>query len=174
MTPEQLEALMLDDSLGALSPEASALLAHYLADRPDLAEAAREYSHVVRRVEREFGRDSDLATAIPEFPSARIRREQSTRFVARGALHALSLAACVAFGFWIGGWIPSRSSSSQLTAARNQPQSVRQELARAPAASDAVGRLTAQWTSAFMLNPRRANAVTHPYSFRLINPENIR
>lgn len=104
MTHELLDQLLLDRALGALSPEVDALLAAYIATNPDLAKRASEYSATVDSARDVLCGDAGLATALPSFPRPRIESALRAARVRRLSLHAVSLAACVLFGFGIANW----------------------------------------------------------------------
>jgi len=99
MDQETLERLMLDDALGALSVDASELLAAYARTLPGGDERLAGWQRVAATARAAM--PSESAEALPPFP---VRRTVSNpwRMVRMG----LSVAAVLAIGVAIGSWMP--------------------------------------------------------------------
>jgi hypothetical protein len=102
MNAEMLERLMIDDSLGQLSSEVSALLDAYLMGDP----AARAEAEVLRRmvgVARKAA--AGAVPRLPPFDRRGLERARQRRVIGRttGWISAAAgLAACLAIGFILG------------------------------------------------------------------------
>jgi anti-sigma factor RsiW len=101
MNAAMLNSLLLDRALGELSPEVTALLEAYLAQHPEDARRAAEFSATM-----------DLSRAAVAVPTAAPRPFDVTRLQPRPPAAAqssrrsemLRLAACVAVGLGLG-WL---------------------------------------------------------------------
>ena len=110
MDPAILERLMIDDALGGLPPDVSALLAAFTAARPpDEAELSqwRKITNLARQVAEPEPAEQ---LSLPAFPRRRVVAFQVRRFALAGA----AMAACVLLGFHLNAWMtpPSLSPSS--------------------------------------------------------------
>lgn len=101
MNPETLERLLLDRSLGVLSPDAAALLDAYLARDPDAFRRAAALDATVD-LARQAMADDAPAGQLPPFPAERLQRTavafRRWRIIGRAA----ALAACIVLGVLIG------------------------------------------------------------------------
>jgi hypothetical protein len=114
---QTLERLMIDDALGALAPDVSALLSEYTqnvgaADQQrlrwrELAEAARQ------------AMGTPAAEALPPFPSRQLR---AARLWHSGRI-GLAIAAVLLLGFGIGLWMPSQRAAVEPLARITSPSS---------------------------------------------------
>ena len=111
MKQESLEALLIDRSLGELSPEAGELLAEYLVAHPEAAITARELEQTLDSA-RDFARQ-DLASIAPVV-SAPWRQEASIARFWRWWPQVAGLAACLALGIMIGWGGSARKSHSEM------------------------------------------------------------
>jgi hypothetical protein len=105
MTTEHLQALVIDDHLGELSPEVSALLAAYLQ------------SHASAQVEAERIRESMrvMAVTVQTYPSTTMVSPQAPELIPikRRSLHKwAAVAAALMLAGVTGWWIGQEGSSS--------------------------------------------------------------
>jgi len=112
MTSEQLDALLLDRALGALAPEATALLELHLGQNPAAARRAAEFAETLQLARAAI-------VAPPETPApldlARLHREIRTGQGIARRWEFLRLAACLALGLALG-WFARISHQAPIPA----------------------------------------------------------
>lgn len=101
MKPDALESLLLDRTLGELTPETAALLEAYLAQNPAAAARAAEYGAAWQ-----IARTATATTAGQPrpFDGNYLRRHQRAQQMAARRTEFLRLAACLAIGLGLG-WL---------------------------------------------------------------------
>ena len=102
MKPELLESLLLDRTLGELTPAVAALLEAHLAHDPVAARRAAEFDATLQLARASVA----LPRETPRQPLDldRLRREQPAPRAAGRRMEMLRLAACLALGL-AGGWL---------------------------------------------------------------------
>ena len=114
MDQATLERLMLDDALGALSVDASDLLAAYVRTLPGGDERLAAWQRVASTARAAM--PSESAKLLPPFP---IRRRVGNPW--RMLRMGLSVAAVLALGVGIGLWMPRRPVATKQVAVVPQP-----------------------------------------------------
>jgi len=102
MDDATLDRLMIDDALGALEPDVSALLAAYTASIPDTDQRRAGWRDLAEKARHAMVMPA--ADALPPFPAAQLR---AARFWHNGRL-GLAIAAVLAVGIGIGLWMPGK------------------------------------------------------------------
>ena len=101
MKPEVLDALLIDRSLGEVSPEVAELLDAYLSQNPGAAARAGEFTATLALARS----TTALSRKTPRpIDSARLQRERDLVRIRARRTEALRLAACVALGLGVG-WL---------------------------------------------------------------------
>ncbi len=103
MDAETLERLLMDRALGALSPDADALLTAYLEHDAEATERSREFAaaatsarHVLRRA---------APATLPPFPAAGVQQLEQARRRLVWVRNAASMAAALVIGVGLGAWL---------------------------------------------------------------------
>lgn len=107
MNKMNLDALMIDRALGALSPDTEALLEAYLSQNPGMAMDLDRTADTVDLLRDILKEDSPVS--LPEFQARDLYRRRRWR---RGSLQAVGMAATLAIGLFLGRSQMVKSSSS--------------------------------------------------------------
>ena len=105
MDDATLERLMIDDSLGALEPDVSALLAAYSAGLPEAQRQAARWRQIADRADAAI--EDRTAVTLPPFPARQLQAARWRRAVGVG----LAMAAAVMLGLGIGLMVPQRTGN---------------------------------------------------------------
>jgi hypothetical protein len=153
LTPEALEALLLDRSLGELSREASELLDLYLAAHPEASADAASCARTVA--------SARAAVALPrllpgELPARRVPRPAMLWFP-----RLLPLAACLTLGLFGGWWFAQRPAPPHAGLARGAaPSSLGRSAEKASAATSSF------WSAERLAARHRESAPRTPFAPR--------
>lgn len=147
MKPELLESLLLDRTLGELSPEVAALLNAHLAQNPAAARRATEFADTLS-----LARTITAAPiAAPRRPLdlARLREAHRAQHSVTRRFELLRLAACLALGLGLGWLAHTPPSRAELAVASPAATPGLSSPAPAPAAAPSarfwsVARLVAE------------------------------
>lgn len=114
MTPDTLERLMIDRSLGALSPDVEALLAAHLNGNPADAETAAAFDRTVDLVERSLHDTAIADGASPEpIPFQQIERRERVLHRRGRLINASGMSAALALGCILGASFFAGGRSAQ-------------------------------------------------------------
>lgn len=102
MDDTTLDRLMMDDALGALEADVSALLAAYAVDLPQVEQRRAGWGDLAERARQAMV--TPPAQALPPFPGAQLR---AARLWHKGGI-ALAIAAVLVLGIGIGLWMPTQ------------------------------------------------------------------
>jgi len=105
MDPAILERLMIDDALGGLPPDVSALLAAFTAARPADEAELSQWRKITNLASRAAEPLTPEKYSLPAFPRRRILAFQVRRFALAGA----AMAACLLLGFYLNAWMTPSS-----------------------------------------------------------------
>jgi len=99
---ETLERILLDRSVGELSPDVEALLFAFLADNPQMAQMAKQADQTANMAHRALRLDH--ADKVADLPPPAFLHKRSTRKRRRllPALQTLAVAAVIVMAFWLG------------------------------------------------------------------------
>ena len=100
MNTETLDRLLMDRALGALPPDADALLAAYLDHDSASATRAQEFDAAAAAARRLF--QQPASAGLPAFPALRIHKVEQARQRLRIVRHAAGLAAALVLGLGLG------------------------------------------------------------------------
>ena len=105
MDPNTLERLLIDQSLGELSTDASELLEDYLESHPECAQSARDTEATITEARRALQHKPTASdeTMPPLHPLHVIRSPRSIRSP-KAWFQNLAVAAAVMIGFFLGSW----------------------------------------------------------------------
>jgi anti-sigma factor RsiW len=101
MNEQALEKLLMDDALGALSPEASELLAEYVRANPGAESESKHWRAIANSARRAL--DAPQSASLPEFRLRQFRLVDTRRILGYG----LATAAATAIGIGIGRFLPA-------------------------------------------------------------------
>ena len=104
MDDQTLERLMIDDALGALSPDASELLAAHIASSPHAAERLNRWRQTTELARR--ASESQEPTVAPSLPPLSLRAHP------RWTRIGLAIAAAWLLGIGVGLLVPHGPSSN--------------------------------------------------------------
>lgn len=110
MNKMNLDALMIDRALGALSPDTEALLEAYLSQNPGMAMDMDRTTDTVDLLRDILKEDSPLS--VPEFQAHDLSRRRRWR---RGSLQVAGMAATLTIGLFLGRSHMVKSSSDRPT-----------------------------------------------------------
>lgn len=104
MNAETLDRLLLDRALGALTPDAAALLDAFLREHPEQLAAARRLDATTDLARKALAAPLTLDAKLPAFPRERIEAAQRRSHAAGWARGGLAMAAALLLGF-SAAWI---------------------------------------------------------------------
>lgn len=133
MKPEMLESLLLDRTLGELSPEVCALLDEHLARDPEAARRAAPFAETV--ILARAATRPCVATPPPRFDIARFHRSVHTQKTSARRGEWLRLAVCLVLGLGFG-WL-ARPTASRPVIVASSPSGPHAIAGGRPAASSA-------------------------------------
>lgn len=104
MDANVIERLLIDRSLGELSPDVEALLQAHLDSHPGDARLAKEIGDTIARAREALrGAGTEATIALPPAPFAGADFAEGRRASWRAWARRLSAAALIALAFWLGG-----------------------------------------------------------------------
>jgi anti-sigma factor RsiW len=157
MKPEMLDPLLLDRTLGELSPEVAALLDAHLAQNPEAARRAVELADTLQ-----LARAATVTpTGSPPRPLDRERllRAQRRQLFPRRRSEVFRLAACLALGLGLG-WL-ARTPSPRTIVAAAAPRPL--PIISVPTTRPIAAQTERFWSVARLVAEERAQSATESH-----------
>jgi anti-sigma factor RsiW len=114
---QTLERLMIDDALGALAPDVSALLSDYTQRMGTVDQQRMRWRQLADAARAAM--DAPAVEALPPFPAGQLR---AARLWHTGRI-GMAIAAVLLVGFGIGLWMPSQHAALAPLAQVSNPSS---------------------------------------------------